>query len=979
MLQLIFQFDGPQAGRLHFRKGEQMIPKSLFKTIFITLIITIIAGGFSLFSANDNKPRVKKGAKVTIISGSLVQWQNVKMTSLQQLMTPRKMRPVLNFQNPKKIVKRSSTYDPVIQDTFKGKGSALTRQALAMTQVRDFAGMNFLAHGSGWPPDTCGDVGIKYYVQAVNTSIGIFDKATGELTSTTTFDAFFPASIGEPCDSNNNGDVIILYDRYNQRWFLLDFCWDPSLTGGSYLSIAASKTSDPTGEWWTYCLQADRILMDDYPKCGVWHDGIYITANMFEFAGSFQHAKVWALKTPDLYNGTLVSQEAIDDNYYAWSLLPVNAKGPDAPPADAPHYLYAMDADEYGDPSTDTLYAWKYSVDWENAHNSTWTGPIAVEGVAPFGLTPKGVPQPDTADTLDSLYGRLMYPANYINFGTHASVYLCHLVEVNDKRAMRWYEIRILDGNSSLHQQGTYSPDAHHRWMGSICGDKNGNIAMGYSISSAAIYPSIRCCGRVSTDMLGTMGQGEVTMAAGTGSQINYTRWGDYSHLTLDPEDNETLWYTQEYYTAAGSDWQTRINAIKLGGGPAPSTADIQEALDNDSLSFTQNGDANWTKVTDNYYYDNDSARSGAIIHNQICSIETAISLTRPKDLKFHWKVSSEANYDYLKFYINGTLQYQVSGEVNWQQKSYTMAAGWHTLRWTYAKDSSMSKGSDCGWVDKVEVVDASPGGGPLANALDIGKLIFNTSGNSDWASQTTVSYYDRDAAQSPFIPHKQSASMETVISDYQAIKFYWKVSSEKGYDLLQFYIDGALKGQVSGEVDWHQQVYAVSAGKHTLKWTYSKDYSVSKGFDCGWVDKLELGEAPEDPIAEAVDAPDLIFNLSGDLEWMVTTNDYVEDSDSVTVPAELVHDEEAILETSISGYTTLKFHWKVSSEADYDYLKFYIDGILKDQVSGETEWEEKVYTISTGAHTLKWVYSKDRSLSSGADTAWIDKLVLVE
>jgi hypothetical protein len=99
----------------------------------------------------------------------------------------------------------------------------------------------------------------------------------------------------------------------------------------------------------------------------------------------------------------------------------------------------------------------------------------------------------------------------------------------------------------------------------------------------------------------------------------------------------------------------------------------------------------------------------------------------------------------------------------------------------------------------------------------------------------------------------------------------------------------------------------------------------------------------------------------------------------SVTVPAELMHNEEAILETAVSGYTTIKFHWKVSSEPDYDYLQFYIDGILKDQVSGETEWEEKTFSITPGTHTLKWIYSKDHSLSTGADTAWIDKLELIE
>ncbi|UCH94816.1 MAG: hypothetical protein JSV88_31790 [Candidatus Aminicenantes bacterium] len=957
-----------------------MIFKSLFKRVFVAFVITTAATGLLLTSADNNsKPRVKKGAKVTVVSGSLVQWQNVKKISLDQLKSPRKLRPVMNFENPKKIVKPATTNDPVLQDTFMKKDKSLERQALAITPIRDFTGMNFLDNGSGWPPDTCGDVGPTYYVQAVNTSIGIFDKTTGELVSVTTYDALFPSSVGEPCDNNNNGDVIILYDKYKQRWFLLDFAWDPSQTGGSYFSIGASKTSDPAGEWWTYCLQADNTLMDDYPKCGVWHDGIYITANMFEFNGNFQHAKTWALKTPELYNGTLISQSVIDENYYAWCLLPGNAKGPNAPPLDAPLYLYAMDADEYGSPSSDALYVWKYSVDWDNSNNTTWTGPIFISGVASFGLTTKQVPQPGTANTLDSLYGRLMYPANYINFGTHESVYLCHLVETNDKRAMRWYEIRISNGNSSLYQQGTYSPDSHHRWMGSICGDNNGNIAMGYSISSSDMYPSICYCGRLSTDAPGVMGQGEVTLAEGSGYQSDYNRWGDYSHLTLDPVDNETLWYTQEYFTAPGTNWQTRIGAFKLGGGPPPPTDDIQEALDTDSLSFTITGDAEWTKVTDVYFYDNDSAKTGTINNNQSCSLQSSIYLSSQKEIKFYWKVSSEPNYDYLTFYVDGVLQYRISGDINWQQKSYTLPAGTHDLRWTYAKDYNVSSGSDCGWLDKVELVTPSPGGGTLAKAVDYNSLTFNTSGDADWFYQATTYYYDSDAAESPDISNNQSVSMETAISEYQSIKFYWKVSSEFGYDLLQFYIDDVLQDQVSGNVDWQQQVYAVPPGKHTLKWTYAKDYSISSGSDCGWVDKLELGEAPEDPIAKAVGAPELIFTLSGDYEWYVTTSDYVEGGDSVTVPSELAHNEEAVMETSISGYTTIKFYWKVSSETNYDYLRFYIDGILKDQVSGETDWEEKIYSVSSGTHTLKWAYSKDRSFSSGADTGWVDKLWLIE
>jgi hypothetical protein len=947
--------------------------------VLAAALIILLACGVSLFSARPAKtPRVKKGAEVTLVSGSLVNWQDVEKIKLDQLKAPRKMRPVLNFENPRKIVKPATPHDPVVQDTGRGTSKAPGRQALAMTLVRDFAGMNFSSNGMGWPPDTCGDVGSTYYVQAVNASIGIFNKVTGELISATTFNAFFPSSVGAPCDNNNNGDVIVLYDKYNQRWFLLDFAWNGT-NNGSYFSIAASKTGDPTGEWWTYCLQADNRLMDDYPKCGVWHDGIYITANMFEFNGSFQHAKIWALKIPELYNGSLVAQSVIDTNYYAWTLLPANAKGPSLPPADAPNYLYAMDADEYGSPSSDTLYTWKYSVDWRDSKNTAWTGPIEIPGVAAFGLVSDKVPQTGTTNTLDSLYGRLMYPANYINFGNHEAVYLCHLVEADNRRTMRWYEVRIDKGTSSLYQQGTYAPDPLHRWMGSICADKNSNIAMGYSVSSSELYPSIRFCGRLATDALGIMGQGEFSMIEGSGFQSNYTRWGDYSHLSLDPVDNETLWYTQQYYTTPGTNWQTRIGAFKLGGESPPPGKDINEAVDNDSLNFMNTGYANWSKATDIYFYDKDSAQSGAITHNQSCSLETYIQLSSAKEFKFYWKVSSEPNYDFLKFYIDGLLQYQISGNIDWQQKSCTIPAGSHSLKWTYAKDTSISRGSDGGWLDKMELADIVPGGNPLAKALDLEQLIFNTSGDGDWYSQTATTHYGGDAVASAAIANNQSTSLVTSVSGYQSIKFYWKVSSEPGYDNLNFYIDDVLRDRISGELDWRQQVYAVTPGTHTLKWTYAKDYSVGSGSDCGWVDKLELGLAPEDPIAEAIDAPERIFSLSGQVQWAVTTGQHFYDGDAVTVPAELFHNEEAAMETTIAGYTAIKFHWKVSSEEGYDYLEFYIDGALNDHISGEIDWEEKSYHVSSGSHTLKWVYRKDFSVSSGSDTAWVDQLELEE
>jgi len=476
----------------------------------------------------------------------------------------------------------------------------------------NFAGMNLNQHGAGWPPDTTGDVGLTYYVQAVNTSIGIYRKSTGAAVSTTTFNSFFPSSVGSPCDNNNQGDSIVLYDQYNQRWVIFDFAWSGT-SNGSFYSIAASQTSDPTGAWWTYCLHADNTLMNDYPKGGVWHDGIYITANMFQFSGSFQHAKVWALKAPGIYNGTLTVQSITDNAWEAWSILPSHAKGSTAPPAGAPNYMYALDA----------IFWWEFDVDWTTPANTTWTGHSPLS-VAAYTLTASGIPQPGTSQTLDSLYGRLMNPAVYRNFGSYASVYLNHVCDVSSRRTERWYEIRINSGTSSIYQQSTYAPDSHHRWMGSIAGDKNGNIALGYSVASSTLYPSIRYAGRLSSDPLNQLSQGEASMVTGTGSQTSYNRWGDYSCMTINPVDDETFWYTQEYYITTGTNWQTRIGSFKF---TAPTPPDAPTNLTANAAACNQI-DLGWT--------DNSSNEDGYRVYRGLTAGSLSLIATLPANSKYY-------------------------------------------------------------------------------------------------------------------------------------------------------------------------------------------------------------------------------------------------------------------------------------------------------------------------------------------------------
>jgi Zn-dependent metalloprotease len=287
---------------------------------------------------------------------------------------------------------------------------------------------------------------------------------------------------------------------------------------------------------------------------------------------------------------------------------------------------------------------------------------------------------------------------------------------------------------------------------------------------------------------------------------------------------------------SVGSDNETKIDYITVNAAPAD---EIAEAVDNGSFTFTKSGDADWYKVTDEYYYGGDLARSGAIGNNSSTTIETSVTVGSTQSVKFYWKVSSEDGYDFLKFYIDGVEQAKIAGEVDWTQVGYNMSAGTHTLKWSYIKDPYVYGGSDCGRIDKLEI--GAPVADPIAEAVDDTSLTFTHSGNGNWYSQTTTTYYGGDAAQSGDIADQQTTTMETTISGKTSVKFYWKVSSEANYDYLNFYIDGVLQSQIAGNVNWQQKTYTVTSGTHTLKWSYIKDLFVSSGSDCGWVDKLEL------------------------------------------------------------------------------------------------------------------------------------------
>lgn len=432
---------------------------------------------------------------------------------------------------------------------------------VATTNGLNFAGLGQGDYGfnvNSAPPDTTGAVGATQFVQWVNTSLVVFDKATGARTLGPISGNQIFANLGSNrCATQNDGDPIVAYDKAASRWVLTQF-----VASSPYLQcVAVSQTSDATGAYNLYSFTLPNF--GDYPKISVWPDAYYISFNVFGTT-TFQGARACAYDRARMLTGATATQVCFQLSSSFGGLLPSDLDGATPPPAGSPNYFVNF--------GSARLNVWRFHADFATPANSTFTGPTAVTVPAfttACGTSGTCIPQPGTTNRLDSLSDRLMYRLAYRNLAGTESLLVNHSVRVGSKTSsptgVRWYELRIASQAPSLFQSGTFSPDTTHRWMGSIGMDKVGNIAVGYSASSSSVFPSVRYSGRAPGDPLGTL-QSEQTIIAGSGSQTgSLHRWGDYSTLTVDPVDDCTFWYTQEYGFSAGSfNWKTRVASFRF-------------------------------------------------------------------------------------------------------------------------------------------------------------------------------------------------------------------------------------------------------------------------------------------------------------------------------------------------------------------------------------------------------------------------------
>jgi hypothetical protein len=456
--------------------------------------------------------------------------------------------------------------------------------APAPTPLITFDGLDFATWGAGHPPDTNGDVGPTYYIQTVNTSIGIYNKSTGAQTAAFTFDTFMSqGNFGNLCDTDNFGDPVVVYDSFEDRWIISDFAFQLNGAGdvvnppGSFQCFAASKTGDPvTGGWNFYSLNTAGGL-GDYPKFGIWPDGLYMTVNMFGYLAtdSYIGPRVYALNKAQMYAGApSVQVVTFDGPVDDFTILPANARlQTGTPPAGTPNFFASTSV------FLNALSIYKFHVDWNSISLSTFTGPdVPIAATSWPNASVANAPSLG-GNSLDTLALRAMMQNQYTNLGGVESLWDTHTVrraDVNGAAAPRWYQIVVTGGNvnGAIPQAVTWDPDGNnnmHRFMPSLAVDRSGNLALGYSTSSSTTKPALKYAGRLAADPVNTFSLTEQLLFQGAGTQTGNcggapcTRWGDYSAMTLDP-DGCTFWYTNEYYAVDGLNDLTRIGKFTFPG-----------------------------------------------------------------------------------------------------------------------------------------------------------------------------------------------------------------------------------------------------------------------------------------------------------------------------------------------------------------------------------------------------------------------------
>jgi len=421
---------------------------------------------------------------------------------------------------------------------------------------------------TGWvPPDAIGAVGPKHYIQMVNSAFAIYDKQGKLLAGPAEINSLWKG-FGGPCEKDNDGDPVARYDHLADRWLVSQFALDDYMQ-----CIAISRGPDPVSSgWYLYAFPtldaSGKKVSSDYPKLGIWPDAYYMSTQRGFPDGGID---VWAFEREQMLAGKPARQVQFAVGAPSIVLQPSDLNGK-APAAGTPNFfIRPMDGKRFGGDDRIEIYA--FTVDWKKPASSTFKSLSRLNTTAfdsvlcSNDLNGACVPQPNTTVKLETLSVWPMFRAQYRNFDSYETLLLNHTVNADGKgtAGIRWYELRRENGKAwSIYQEGTYSPDETHRWMGSMAMDGAGNIALGYSVADQKTYPGLRVAIRRASAAKATF-ESETVVKDGGGSQTyGKSRWGDYASMDVDPDRPCTFWYTSLYYDKTSvAGWKTWIAEIQ--------------------------------------------------------------------------------------------------------------------------------------------------------------------------------------------------------------------------------------------------------------------------------------------------------------------------------------------------------------------------------------------------------------------------------
>lgn len=422
-----------------------------------------------------------------------------------------------------------------------------------------------------WPPDVNGDIGENYYVQGVNGSpssiIRVFDKETGEVEA-----SLETNTLWDEIGASVVGDIIVIYDRFENRWLLSEISF-------STITIAISQTSDPLGSYDIY--EFPQNSLPDYPKFAVWEDAYYATTNEFNGFNPVYAFDKEALLAGDPTVDLVIYEDMpkLDPGGGSFEVsAAVDFSGVEGP-GDTPLMVVRIMDDEFSGVETDGLEYFTFETNFDDPTLSEVNGPFSIElapyesNLCAFGIfdcldQPDGYTVSGTDTTffpspqLSALQQVIMHRPQYRKFANHESIVLNFSVDVtgDDKAGIRWVELRKQPSEIewTLYQEGTHSfDDDQNRWMGTMAQDGDGNTLLVYALGGPTTYNSIAYTGRRNSDPLGQMTFEETVMTEGQNAHPNQ-RWGDYFAVKTDPFNEDHFWGTAEY-VPNNDDWATKV------------------------------------------------------------------------------------------------------------------------------------------------------------------------------------------------------------------------------------------------------------------------------------------------------------------------------------------------------------------------------------------------------------------------------------